>query len=191
MLRRLAIAAVAAVCAATAVPAQAAAPVKLYLNQSSENCTADGASWTITNIPDDGGECIIVPRLQYDNEGLPAEGEGFASTRKLKMYTLDATKPLTGSFSLFGSGPLTSPDGVALVAGDFTIKINRVKIGVVRVEGVASPTAPATKTFSFKLPKSLNKVRTNSFSVTHEWVTCVGLCGVKVSGVSFLSVPVR
>lgn len=192
MIRRLVIAATAALCAAaTSLPADAAAPVKVYLNQASEACGSEGASWVITTSPSDGGPCIMVPRLQVNGTGYDAGSESFVSVKKMKTVRLDATKPVTGSFSLFSSGPLTSPDGVGLVGGDFVIKIARQKIGTVHVEGVASPTIPATAKFSFKLPKSLHNVKTNSFTVTHTWTDCVGLCAVKVSGVSFMSVPVR
>lgn len=191
MIRRVVIATLAALCAASAVPANAAAPVKLYLNQMSDNCGSTGAQWAITASAADGGPCIVLPRTLVNGEGVDAGSESFTSIKKLKSLRLDASKPVTGSFSLFSSGPLTSPDGVGLVEGVFTIKIARQKIGTVVVKGPATPTTPATATFSFKLPKSLNKVQTNSVSVTHDWVTCVGLCSVKVSGVSFLSVPVK
>jgi len=189
MVRRLVVAALAALCATTAVPAQAAAPVKLYLNQGA-TC-ADGAMWVITPIADDSGGCVIIPRTMVNGEGLDNTSEAFATSKKNKTYTIDAKKPLTGTFALFGSSGLTLSNAPAYVAADFTVKVAKKTIGTVRVEGPALPTLPATKTFSLKLPANLNKVKSNSVQVNVQWVTCVGLCGVAVSGTSFLNLPVR
>ena len=189
MVRRLVVAALAAVCASTAVPAEAKAPVKLYLNQAG-SC-GSGPAWVITTIPDDSGGCVYVPREQVNGEGLPSENEAFATTKKTKAYTIDGTKALTGTFALFGSSGLTLAEGPAMVAADFTVKVAKKKVGVVHVEGLALPTMPVTQAFSLKLPSGLNRVKTNSVQVQVNWITCVGLCGVAVSGTSFLSLPVR
>lgn len=189
MVRRLVVAALAALCATTAVPANAAAPVKLYLNQVA-SC-GDGAVYVITSAAADSGGCVIIPRAMVNGEGVDNVSEAFATSKKQKTYTLDASKPLTGTFALFGSSGTTLAPAPALVAADFTIKVAKKTIGKVRVEGPALPTAPATSTFSLKLPANLNKVKTNSVQVSVQWVTCVGLCGVAVSGASSLSLPVR
>lgn len=191
MIRRLVIAMTAALCAAAAVPADAAAPVKLYLNQTSDNCNATGAQWAVTASAADGGPCIVLPRLQVDGNGYDAGSESFAGSKKLRSFRIDANKPLTGTFSLFSIDPVTGEDGVGVVAGDFVIKIGRQKVGTVHVEGNVTPATPVRQTFSLKLPRSLHNMTTNSVNVTHTWATCVGLCGVKVSGESFMAVPTR
>lgn len=190
MLRRLALASAVALSFATAVPSNAAAPAKLYLNELTSDCSA-GTQNAITNIPEDGGACVIIPRLLVDGQGVPSTNESFASVKQVKAFRVDASKKLTGTFSLFGSSGLRPVNGPANVAADFTIKIAGQKVGVVRVAGVATPVAPVSQAFSLALPKSLNKVTTNKAVVSVEWVTCVGLCGVAVSGASFMTVPTR
>lgn len=188
MVRRLVIAALAAACATTVVPAHAG-PVKMYLNQTG-NC-GDGPVWSITNIPDDSGGCVYIPREQVNGQGVTSTNEAFTTGKKAKTVKLDVSKPLTGSFALFGSSGLTLAEGPAVVAADLVIKVAKQKVGTVHIEGQAVPTKPVTQTFSFKLPASLKNVKTNSIQVSVTWVTCVGLCGVAVSGASFMELPTR
>ena len=190
MLRRLAVAALAAISLAAAAPSSSAAPVKLYLNELTDDCGA-GTQQAITTSPDDGGACVIIPRLQVDGQGLTNTNESYVSVKTLKAFKVDTSKPLTGTFALFGSSGLRAVGGPANMSADFTIKIAKKTVGTVRVEGVATPVAPVTKAFSLALPASLKNVSTNSVQVSVNWVTCVGLCGVEVSGASFLDVPKR
>lgn len=190
MLRRLAVAALAAVALAAAAPSGSAAPVKLYLNELTDDCSA-GSQNAITNSPDDGGACVIIPRLLVDGEGLANTNESYASVKSLKSFKVDVSKPLTGTFALFGSSGLRAAQGPANMAADFTIKIAKKTVGTVRVEGVATPAGPVTKSFSLNLPATLRNVSTNSVQVSVNWITCVGLCGVAVSGASFMDVPKR
>ena len=190
MLRRLALATAVALSVATAAPSHAAAPAKLYLNELTEDCGA-GVQNAITNSPDDSGACVIIPRVLVDGQGLATTNESFGSVKQVKLFRIDASKKLTGEFALFGSSGLRAANGPANVVADFTVKLGGTKIGVVRVEGLATPTGPVKKSFELTIPKSLNKVRTNKAVVSVEWVTCVGLCGVAVSGASYLTVPTR
>src|SRR5687768_107455 len=105
MLRRLAVAALAAVTVAVAAPSGSAAPVKLYLNELSDDCSA-GSQQAITNSPDDGGACVIIPRLLVDGEGLANTNESYIAVKSLKLFKVDTSKPLTGTFALFGSSGL-------------------------------------------------------------------------------------
>lgn len=187
--RLLLAAAVALSVAATATPSSAGS-AKLYLNELSTAC-GDGTQNVITASPDDEGACIYVPRAIVDGTGYQTTNEAFVSIKKLKAFRVDSGKKLTGTFALFGGSGLRSLNGGALVTADFTIKIAKKTVGTVRVEGVATPTTLATKSFTLSLPKSLNRVLTNSVSVSVNWITCVGLCGVEVSGASFLTVPTR
>ena len=196
MIRRLAVAALAALCATTAVPADAAAPVKLYLNQQGV-CSTTGPVFTITTFAEDSGSCVFIPREQVNGEGVVSDNESFTSSKKLKTVKLDTSKPLTGTFALFGSSLLNVPavpgggNIAALVAADLTIKVAKKTVGTVHVEGVALPTTPVSQTFSLKLPAALKNVKTNSIQVNVTWITCVGFCGVSVSGTSFMTLPVK
>jgi len=190
MLRRLAVAGLVAVSIAAAAPSGSAAPVKLYLNELSADCSA-GSENAITNSPDDGGACVIIPRLLVEGEGLTNTNESYASIKKLKSFKVDSSKKLTGQFALFGSSGLRAAQGPANMTADFTIKIAKKTVGTVRVTGVATPAGPVTQAFSLPLPASLKNVSTNSVQVSVNWVTCVGLCGVAVSGASYLEVPAR
>lgn len=190
MLRRLAVAALVAVSVAAAAPAGNAGPVKLYLNELTDSC-AEGQQNAITNSPDDGGACVVLPRLLVDGQGLSNTNESFVSVKTLKSFKVDTSKKLTGQFALFGSSGLRAAQGPANMAADFTIKIAKKTVGTVRVAGVATPAGPVTQAFSLALPASLKNVSTNNVSVSVNWVTCVGLCGVSVSGTSFMVVPAR
>ena len=191
MIRRTLLAAALAVgCFAATVPAEAAkAPVKLYLNQLSADCNT--TQFAITPIAEDADACVFIPRVLVNGQGLASDNEAFTSNKKMKTFRLDASKPVTGTFALFGSSGLKAAEAGAYMKAELTIKIAKKKIGTVTVEGPATPVAPATGSFSLKMPAALNKVLTNSVSVDVNWITCVGLCGVKVSGASFMSIPVR
>lgn len=189
MIRRTLLAALAAALLGTALPADAGT-AKLYLNQLSADCSA-AAEFAITTSAADEDSCVYVPRVLVDGQGLDSTAEAFATSRKMKSFRLDASKPVTGTFQVFGAGALQGIDAAAYVKAEFRVKVAKKTLGTVVVEGPAAPTAPATKSFSFKLPAGLNRVTTNSVSVDVTWVTCVGLCGVKVSGASFLTVPTR
>lgn len=190
MVRRLLITAVAATCALTAVPSHAAAPVKLYLNELTDSCAA-GVQNAITTSPDDAGNCVIVPRLLVDGQGLENTNESFTTVKSVKAFRIDATKPLTGTFALTGGTATRGDDGLAQLKAIFVVKMARKTVGQVVVEGLATPTGPVKKAYSLKLPSSLHNVTTNSVNVSVQWVTCVGLCGVETKGVSFLQVPTR
>lgn len=193
MIRRLlaatAAASAVALVATTAAPAHAGS-VKAYLNQMNDDCSA-GTAFEITLIGEDSGACVIIPRVLVNGEGADNESEAFATGKKFKTYTIDATKPMTGTFALFTSSGLRAANGPGMVAADFTIKMARKTIGTVRVEGPSTPAGPVTKAFSLKIPASLNRVKTNKITVSVQWVTCVGLCGVAVSGASYFTLPTR
>lgn len=190
MLRRLALAAAVALSVSTAAPSDAAAPAKLYLNELTDAC-GNGTQNAITNSAEDSGACVIIPRLLVDGQGLSNTNESFASVKQVKTFRIDAKKKLTGEFALFGSSGLRAVPGPANLAADFTIKLGGTKVGVVRVEGLATPAGPVKKTWELTIPASLNRVVTNKAVVSVEWITCVGLCGVAVSGASYLTVPTR
>lgn len=192
MLRRLLPLAVVLTAVATTVPAHAAGTVKAYLNQVSDDCNS--ASFVITTSADDSGACVIIPREQYQGGGVGNDSESYGTGKSFKMFRIDTSKPLTGTFALFGSNGTkgtAAPDAPALVEAEFTIKIAKKTIGHVTVSGQALPTAPATQTFSLTIPAALKNVRTNQIGVSVEWSTCVGACGVKVSGASFMNIPTR
>ena len=191
MLRRLLVATTAVLCVATAMPSHAApAPAKVYLNELTDDCGA-GSQNAITNSPDDGGACVIIPRLLVEGEGLANTNEAYASVKNLKKFRIDASKKLTGTFTLFGSSGLRAAGGPANMTAIFTIKIAKKSVGKVTVSGVATPAAGVSQSFSLPIPAALNKVQSNSVSVSVEWVTCVGLCGVETSGASFMDIPTR
>lgn len=189
MIRRTLLAALAAALLGTALPADAGT-AKLYLNQLSADC-GSGVEFAITSSAADEDACVYVPRVLVDGAGVDSTSEAFATGRKQKSFRLDAKKPVTGTFQVFGASALQGIDAAAIVKAEFRVKVAKKVIGTVTVEGPATPTAPASKAFSFKLPAGLNRVTTNSVSVDVTWITCVGLCGVKVSGASFLTIPTR
>jgi hypothetical protein len=179
--------------AAGAAPAHAAKSVALYLAQTSTDCNVP----VFVIVPDSTGTttCVYLPREIYQGTGVDNTAESFTAGRRAS-YRIDASRKLTGTFALFATSGVSSPeDGAGLVAGDVTVKIARKTVGTVHVEGPSAPNQPAVTAFSLTIPSSLNRVRTDAISVSVAWFTCVSPvgCGVKLNGPSHsrFVLPVR
>lgn len=146
-------------------------------------------TWAISRASDGSAACAQLPRALVLSKGVDVPEPEFTMPKKeAQSAKIDASRPLTGTLYAVAPGPNpTSPDLVGLITVDYEIAINKVRIGMVEVSGVANPAKPLGLAFSLKLPASLNGKPLTAIRVTPTWVTCLSPCAPGVTGAAHSS----
>lgn len=198
MIRRLGIAAVAAVAVASALPAQAAPKAQLYY-LGNTGAPANNACTQVLGLLK-----TPTPNAECTGNTLAVQGNGFLgdatyNTGKGTNLRLDASRPVTGSIYVV-SLPLVSggaadslPYLPGYAKGTFTVKIGSTTLGTFAVDGVIPPVTGLKKDFSFKIPSSLNNKFATKVTVSVDWTDVVGLVDISYTAptASTITVPTR
>jgi hypothetical protein len=155
-----------------------------------------GQAYAVSRVASGSVECAQLPRALVQGKGVTATDPDFSLSRKdvQPAARIDASRTLDGTFYVVVPGPNpTSPDLASYVAADYSVRIDRVTVGTVHVEGATSAAGPAKATFSLRIPASLNGKPLTAITITPTWITCVAPCATGVSGArhSTFVVPLR
>ena len=198
MIRRLAIAAVAAAALASAMPAQAAPKAQLYYFGNTgapvDNVCTQAFGLLKTKTPHN--ECTGNTAAVAGNGFI---GDESYSTGKGTSLKLDAGRPVTGtvhivSLPLLSGGAADSlPSLAGYAKGTGTVKIDSTTLGTFPIDGVLVPGTGLKKDFTFPMPASLKNKTAKKVTVSIDWTDVVGLVSVSYTDptASSITVPVK